>query len=306
MRGRRVAAASHRLRLAGVAVIAFCIAAGWVPALPATAAGAGTSSAAYVALGDSFTAGPWVPNQLPESGGCHRSDHNYPHLVAQALGLALGDVSCSGADTADMTSAQDVWPAPNPPQLDALGPDTAVVTLGIGGNDIGFGSIVSNCATIAPWRTPCQDRYVVNGNDELSRRIAETGPKVAAVLDEIHRRSPGARVFVVGYPAIVPDTGFGCWPVLPYAYADVPYLRAKHKELNAMLAARAAADGSAYVDVYTPSIGHDACRLPGHRWVEAVVPLAPAAPLHPNALGMSAMATVVTTSMRAAGVPVPA
>ena len=177
-----------------------------------------------------------------------------------------------------------------------------MVTLGIGGNDIGFGSIVSTCFTIAPWRTPCQDHYVVDGNDELSRRIAATGPKVARVLDEIRRRSPGARVFVIGYPTILPDVGYGCWPVLPFAYADVPYLRAKHKELNAMLASEAAADGSSYVDVYTPSLGRDACSPPGRRWVEPLVALAPPTPLHPNAVGMRGMAAVVTASMRAAGV----
>ncbi|HVW32598.1 MAG TPA: SGNH/GDSL hydrolase family protein, partial [Acidimicrobiia bacterium] len=61
----------------------------------------------YVALGDSYTAGPGVPNQVPEAGGCRRSDHNYPHLVAAALHLTdFHDVSCSGARTDHMTAAQ--------------------------------------------------------------------------------------------------------------------------------------------------------------------------------------------------------
>ena len=48
--------------------------------------------------------------------------------------------------------------------------------------------------------------------------------------------SPSARVLVVGYPAIVPNSGDGCWPVVPFAYGDVPYLRGVELELNAMLA----------------------------------------------------------------------
>ena len=64
-----------------------------------------------------------------------------------------------------------------------------------------------------------------------------------------------------------------------------------------MLAAQAAAAGATYVDVYGPSLGHDACQLPGIRWVEPVVPLSPAAPVHPNALGMQGMAAVLLDVM---------
>jgi lysophospholipase L1-like esterase len=103
----------------------------------------------------------------------------------------------------------------------------------------------------------------------------------------------------VGYPAILPEVQPGCWPLLPVAPGDVPYLRNIQKQLNAMLATQAAAAGATYVDVYGPSIGHDACQLPGTRWVEPLVPLSPAAPVHPNALGMQAMASVLLQAMTA-------
>jgi lysophospholipase L1-like esterase len=261
----------------------------------APAAQAQAPPASYVALGDSFTAGPLIPNQQLNPLGCLRSDRNYPHLVAPAAGQpAFRDVSCSGADTDDMFNAQGVTPGPNPPQLDALDANTSLVTLGIGGNDIGFSGIIENCATAVPWRTPCRDRYTAGGTDEISARIAATAPKVAAVLDAIRSRSPQARILVVGYPAILPDTGFGCWPSMPIGWNDVPYLRAKHKELNAMLAAQAAGHGATYVDVYTPSIGRDACRSPLVRWVEPIVPANAAAPVHPNARGMAGMAAVIS------------
>lgn len=263
-------------------------------AAPAVASASGDT---YVALGDSYTADPLVPDQLPDPSGCLRSDQNYPHLVAGALGVALRDASCSGAATADLTSAQPVAGGANRPQLEALGPDVGTVSIQIGGNDIGFGEILQRCLAPLPLGSPCREHFTSGGTDEISRRIGATGPKVAAALGEIRRRSPDARVFVVGYPAILPEA-LSCWPLMPVTAGDVPYLRNKEKELNAMLAAQAAAAGFVYVDVYGPGAGHDACQLPGTRWVEPLIPLSPAAPDHPDALGIRAMADVLLAALR--------
>jgi lysophospholipase L1-like esterase len=253
---------------------------------------------AYVALGDSYTAGPLVPQQSGEPAGCMRSGHDYPHLLAAALHVALADVSCSGAGTEDLTFPQRLDDGQtNRPQLDALAPDTRLVTLGIGGNDIGFIELVQACIAPLPLGSPCHDRYVGPSGDRISQRIAATAPRVAAVLAEVHRRAPSARVYVIGYPAILPDAGPGCWPVMPYAIADVSWLRAKEKELNAMLAAQAGAGGATYVDTYGPSVDHHACSLPWDRWVEPLLPLSPAAPVHPNARGMQGMADVAVAAI---------
>jgi hypothetical protein len=261
---------------------------------PAAAGARTPPPSSYVALGDSYTAGPLIPLQETDPLGCLRSDHNYPHLVAAALGVGnFRDPSCSGAETGDMTNAQNVDPGPNPPQFDSLDAGSQLVTLGIGGNDIGFTEIAESCASPTPTGHPCQDRYVVNGHDELAERIDATAPKVAAVIDGIHRRAPKARIFVVAYLAILPETGPGCWPQLPMTPEDVPYLRGVEKKLNGMLAEQAAASHSTFVDAYTASIGHDACQLPGARWVEPVVPTTPAAPVHPNLFGMQGYAAAV-------------
>jgi lysophospholipase L1-like esterase len=255
----------------------------------------------YVALGDSYTAGPLIPNQSLNPLGCLRSDHNYPHLVQPSLTTAaLSDVSCSGATTDDMFAAQSTEIGTNPPQLDALTADTRVVTLGIGGNDIGFSEVVINCARLNPF-DPCKDDYVHGGTDELSNRIAATAPRVDAVIAAIHARSPSAKVHVVGYPVILPASGSGCWPSVPILPTDVSYLRAKEIELNGMLAARAAADGAFYVDTYTSSVGHDVCRGTGTRWVEGLIPTSLAAPVHPNALGMQNTASVTLARINAVG-----
>jgi lysophospholipase L1-like esterase len=252
----------------------------------------------YVSLGDSYTAGPLIPLQVPPFG-CLKSNNNYANLTARNLGLALTDPSCSGAETEDMTSPQNVDPdGPNPPQFDSLSKKTNIVTLQIGGNDIGFSSIASDCTSTTNEGTPCQDRYVHDGRDEISGRIQATAPKVAAVLQGIHTRSPKARVLVVNYAAILPDSGPGCWPQIPITDGDVPYVRAKEKELNAMLAQQAAANGAELVDWYTASIGRDACQPPVIRWVEPAVPVNAAAPLHPNLGGMLGASELLTAALR--------
>ncbi|MGH9049549.1 MAG: SGNH/GDSL hydrolase family protein [Acidimicrobiia bacterium] len=270
------------------------LALGLLLAVGAPAAGAGPVEPAgvYVALGDSFAAGPLIPNQI-DIAGCIRSDHNYPHLVAAALEAPLRDATCSGATTDDMTAPQNVSGGPNPPQFDALGADTTTVTINIGGDDIGYLDIVISCITGDAAGTPCQDRYVVGGVDEISNRIAATAPKVATVLQGIRDRAPAAQIFLVGYLQILPDTGGGCRDRLPFADADVPYLQAKQRELEAMLAAQAAANGAAFVDAFAASAGHDACQPVGVRWVEPLVGAASGAPVHPNALGMECTAVLV-------------
>jgi len=268
----------------------------------------------YVALGDSYTAGPLITPQDPAIPGCIRSDANYPNLVAPDLGLpAFRDVSCSGAETEDMFATQDVDPDPdNPPQLNALDRNTKVVTLGIGGNDIGFSSIAETCAQLGIQSgfqgSPCKDHYTAGGTDQLAAEIASVGPKLEDVLGAIRQRAPTAKIFVVGYPAILPETTTlfaACQPVMPIAVGDVPYLRDKvEKRLNAVIKSVTREQGHRFVDTYTPSIGHDACQPPAIRWVEPVIPAADAAPVHPNRLGMIGMADAVEARMRDAGVPV--
>ncbi len=265
-------------------------------ALLAAVAAASAGATTYTALGDSYAAGPLIPNQSLNPLGCLRSDHNYAHLTAAAKSLTLTDVSCSGATTADMTEAQNVEPGPNPPQFNGLGAGTNIVSLTIGGNDIGFTEILENCITYNPFSTPCKDRYDPGGHDQLAERIAATAPKVAAVLQGIHARSPKARVFVVDYPDILP-TGSGCWPTVPLSFGDVPYLHATEERLNSMLATQAALNGATLVDWYSASVGHDACKSSSTRWVEPLIPGELSAPVHPNKAGMAGGAAVLEAAI---------
>ena len=254
----------------------------------------GKSPRHYVALGDSYTAGPVIPLQRIDPIGCERSTNNYPALLARSLQIRdYTDVSCSGAKTVNMTAPQAVpLLGINAPQFDALRPDTDLVTLTISGNDIGFTELIFTCARLSvtdPFGNPCQRAATAEGGDFYAQRIAEAAPKVAQVLDGIRARSPHSTVLLVGYLRILPPA-VGCYPVFPVASGDVPYLDSLEQRLNTMLADQAFTHGAAFVDSYGSSLGHDACKLPGQKWVEGTVPTSPAAPVHPNAIGMQEVA----------------
>lgn len=298
------------VRLArGVAVVGAAVAGLVALASPgggATAAGApGDTELEYVAMGDSYTSGPlvlphdttWVPQD------CGQSIFNYPHLAAPAIGATrFVDVSCGSAKLDDLYEPQDGLPLDgvNAPQLLAVTATTDVVTLGMGGNDIGFTGLASDCIRFLgpPLEQPCTPGIIGGGDDEVAEKIAAVGPELGKALDDIHAKAPEAEVFVVGYPTAFPDNGVACWPYLPILQEDLPYLLAKYKQMNAMLAAQAAAHGATYIDVYTSSIGHDACQLPAVAWVNGAVVVPPSYPAHPNQLGLANSGGVVAAAIR--------
>ncbi|MFC9971377.1 SGNH/GDSL hydrolase family protein [Spirillospora sp. NPDC127200] len=262
-----------------------------------TAAAVERAPQRYVALGDSFVAGPLIPNLHGTPVGCLRSDRNYPSLVAARLGAALTDVSCSGAETVDMAAPQVTPLGTNPPQVSAVTAGTDLVTLSIGGNDIGFGEITVTCGLLSiadPVGAPCAARY----GDTLDRRVAETAPKVGAVLREVRARAPQARILVVGYLRLMPERP-GCWPLAPVAQGDLVFLDGLQRSLNGMMARQAEANGAGFVDAYEGGLGHDMCAAPDRKWVEGIVLTAPAAPVHPNAAGMREVADRVAAVLEA-------
>ncbi|MEV6501900.1 SGNH/GDSL hydrolase family protein [Streptomyces prunicolor] len=288
------ATAHHRGRTVAVAAAVSGCALVVASAAPAAAHNSGHGhgrSTQYVALGDSYTSGPYIPTQV--DANCARSDHNYPSVVtADQRGTVLKDVSCSGATTAEMWKAQGT----NPPQLDAVQRNTDLVTVQIGGNDIGFSTIIGTCAKLSATDltgNPCQRYYNASGVDQLAVAVLNTAPKVTKVLRAVHKQAPHARVLVVGYPDLLPDDGNGCYPSAPFAAKDFPYLRDVGKRLNLMLRVVAALNGAEYVDTYGPIVGHDMCKAPADRWIEPLQPASPAAPAHPNAKGEAAMAGAV-------------
>ncbi|GAA1776079.1 SGNH/GDSL hydrolase family protein [Actinomadura chokoriensis] len=255
------------------------------------------AGAEYVALGDSMASGPLIPN-ITGPIGCGRSTHNYAHELADALDADLTDVTCSGARTKHMTESQSTSVAgvdtgTVPPQFDALTASTTLVTLTIGGNDVGLVGIAEDCVNLDPTATPCKGEF----EDEVAQKTAALGASLSAVLDGIRARSPKARIVVTGYGLYIKPNG--CWPVQPVLPTDANFLQGAVNAMNGVIRDQAAAHGATYIDLVTPSAGHDACQSATRRWVEGYVPLNPAAPLHPNARGEAAYAAIIGNALGA-------
>ncbi|WP_431956924.1 SGNH/GDSL hydrolase family protein [Nocardia lijiangensis] len=269
----------------------------------------------YVALGDSHTADVLTglpPNTESTPVRCDQSPTDYPHQVAAALAIeTFRDASCGGARTVDMAGPQTVPFGVNAPQFDRLTATTDLVTIGIGGNDIGLEELLAECvnpkaldpAAVLPPEDSCVAEYTRGGVDRMADNIAAVAPKIAAALAEIGQRSPKARILVVNYLTVAPVDGTGCRPFIPMADIDIVYLRDTLARLNDMLAREAAASNAELVDVYTPSAGHDVCQAPTVRYVEGFVPFSirnPALiafPLHPNAAGADFQAEAVLAAI---------
>jgi len=244
----------------------------------------------YVALGDSYSAASGVLPPDPTAPLlCLRSTRNYPHVIARATGARLTDVTCGAAETKHFTTAQ--YPGMRP-QLDAVGADTDLVTMTIGGNDSGvfIGAIIA-CGlagiTTLGHGNPCQRQH----GDRFENTIRTTTyPALVAALQATRAKAPRADVAILGYPWILPATG-GCFDKMPVARGDVPYLRSLQATLNDAVARAAEATGATYVDLSQTSEGHDACQRLGVRWIEPVLQTTNPVVVHPNALGEANMAS---------------
>jgi lysophospholipase L1-like esterase len=278
-------------------------------ATPTVADAVRSSAAAYsapsgpvVALGDSYTAGALLPlDPRAKPTGCLRSTKAYPVLVARGLGAPLADVACANAGVKEMTGAQPTYlGGANPAQLSALRPDDRLVLLTLGGDDMGFLNVLKECMKLSftqPWGSPCESHYTKGGTDQLAAGVTAEAPRMARVLTAIADRAPRARVVVVGYPDMFPQSG-GCWPAVPITDGDVAYLRGIEVKVNAMLTAAAKAAGATFVNTYKPTIGHDFCTPESVRDVEGLVPGSLAVPFHPNSRGQQAMASAVLAAIK--------
>ena len=243
----------------------------------------------YVALGDSYSAASGVqPTDPTASLLCLRSTRNYPHVIAAATGAQFVDVTCGAAETKHFTTSQ--YPGV-PPQVDALGTSTDLVTMTIGGNDsnVFIGAILA-CGSAGILTlgngSPCKNLYGTYFEDTIRNT---TYPALVAALRAVRAKAPNADVAILGYPWIVPTT-VGCFTKMPIATGDVPYVRSLQATLNDAVKRAAAATGATYVDFSSASNGHDACQASGVRWIEPVLQGTNPVVVHPNALGEANMA----------------
>ncbi|MBD8871121.1 SGNH/GDSL hydrolase family protein [Nocardioides donggukensis] len=254
----------------------------------------------YVALGDSYTAGPNIPPVDNASEGCFRSSANYPSLVAGAVEPAqFVDRSCGGATTQNMTSEQRTITGQVPPQFSALTEGTDLVTIGLGGNDFNlFGTLIGYCPTLRredPQGAPCRKALRTSeGEDGLAMRLPELTDRLVGVVEGVRERSPDARILLVGYPEIIPERGT-CPDLLPLARRDYRYADKIADGLNEAVADAAEAADVTLIDVAEVSAGHDICG--DEPWVNGQVPATDAQLYHPFPVHQETVARMIVEEL---------
>lgn len=259
----------------------------------------------YVALGSSFAAGPGVGERAGGSPwACLRSAENYPRRVADALGLSLTDVTCSGATTADVLEGGQYF---LPAQVDALVRDTRLVTVTVGGNDVAFlGNLTGRTCRSGELSTPAAWRALgacdVVDDSEVAAALRRLPDALRDVVEAVRRRSPTATVVLVDYQAVLPEQG-GC-DRLPLRRGGFEHGRSVQTRLNRVIADVAEAAGVEHVSAHAATVGHDLCaRDP---WVSPYAfPRSPLSfapiPYHPTRSGVAATADAIEQHLRGQG-----
>ncbi|MCV7421084.1 SGNH/GDSL hydrolase family protein [Mycobacterium yunnanensis] len=245
----------------------------------------------YVALGSSMAAGPGLRPRAanaPRLSG--RSAINYPHVVAERLSYDLVDVTFSGATTAHVLSERQRG---TPPQIDALDGSETLVTVTIGGNDVGYVPLLV-AAGLPRWvrSVPVVGPTVRSRLDVAARddALAVVGDSLTAVGAEVRRRAPAARVLFVDYLTLLPPKGIRANPLPEDACETARRIAAT---LARLTADAAAATGCEVVSAAAASREHHAWS-PDPWTTRFGLPVpGRAAPLHPNAAGMRAVADLV-------------
>jgi lysophospholipase L1-like esterase len=259
----------------------------------------------YVALGSSFAAGPGISPVLSAKAG--RSGNNYAHLVAAELGLDVVDVSYSGATTAHLL---DTVQDEAPPQLETVTPDTALVTITAGGNDLEYigtflrGSFLNTLAkpaTILGRRVANRIRsrvsYLKDGAAYQS--VADS---LTRVVESARERAPEARILLVDYLSLV---GPATRPRIdvPLNEEQLPSVALMADGLAGAFAKAAAATGAELVAASAASREHAIGSA--EPWTTGFTLRPPSlggfVPYHPNAAGMRAVADLILEVLRSDG-----
>jgi lysophospholipase L1-like esterase len=244
----------------------------------------------YAALGSSFAAGPGLPPVADEP--CRRSAANYPRQVADALRLELVDVTCSGTTTDNvLTKPHDANGVEVPPQIEAVPPDAALVTVTIGGNDLALATTATDLA--------CLDAGECAGftvdRERVGRYADELEARLVVALEAVREAAPRARVVLVTYPQIVPAAGGTC-PAVAMSEDSARYVAELERRLRDASAAAAERTGTVLVDAHTASAGRDACSP--DPWVGGYPAAEPdGQAFHPTAAGMAGQADLVVAAL---------
>lgn len=256
----------HKLR-----TVVLVIAVALVAAAAARTAGAVT----YAALGDSYSSGVGTGSYTLDSA-CKRSVYAYPYLWAQRhAGTALTFVACSGAKTSDLLANQ----------IQAVTSSTDLVTMTIGGNDIGFASLIQQCTL-----SDCSAAL------DSTRASLETtlGSKLDAVFTTVKSHAAlGAKIVVLGYPHVF--SGAGCFGTLGISSTEETKANQLSDALDTVISTHAAADGVTYESAIAAFTGHAVCS--SSPWLNGLNLFNTTESYHPNKAGHSSGYLALLTSV---------
>jgi lysophospholipase L1-like esterase len=233
----------------------------------------------YVALGSSIASGFGISVQ---STSCGRSSRDYGQLIAARYKLALVDVTCGAAVISNVV---DTPQGANPPQITAVTPDTKLITVSVGGNDILYNGTAVGCGDPAT---------VCTAPPDLDARLASARTALADMLDRLKAAAPKATIVFVTYPREVPRAR-NC-PALSFTNDGAAILRSMGAQLEAMFVAVAKRRGIVFVDPYVARGDHTGCAPPSQRWTAGHIPDDGFA-YHPTALGHQVMAKMIIKAL---------
>jgi lysophospholipase L1-like esterase len=253
----------HRLVLAAITAGAAAL-----PALAVAAPAAAQNSVNYVALGDSYSSGVGAGNYYSSSGSCDRSANAYSVLWANASDpSSYVSVACSGATTSTVISSQ----------LSALSVSTTLVSITIGGNDVGFTSVMETCVVFST--STCVSAI---GTAE-SEMTADLPGEMNNVLAAIAARAPNARVVVLDYPQLYDlAKSSSC---IGLSTTDRTDLNQAADELDGQIQAAAGRNNDVFADVRSRFASHQICD--SSSWLHSVDWLDLGVSYHPTASGQS-------------------
>lgn len=239
------------------------------------AAGSAATGTTYAALGDSYSSGVGTGSYTLDSA-CKRSVYAYPYLWSQKhAGTALSFVACSGAKTSDLLSSQ----------IQAVTSATTLVTMTIGGNDIGFASLIYQCT-------------LSNCSTALDTTRANLEATLGPALDQVYgtvkaRAALGAKIVVLGYPHVF--SGATCFGSLGISSTEETKANQLSDALDTVLATHAAADGVTYESAIAPFTGHAVCS--SSPWLNGLNLFNTGESYHPNRAGHSSGYLPLVTSV---------
>jgi lysophospholipase L1-like esterase len=247
-----------------------------VAAIAAALAGAGSAAGTtYAALGDSYSSGVGTGSYTLDSA-CKRSMYAYPYLWTQKhAGTTLSFVACSGAKTSDLLSTQ----------IQSVTSATTLVTMTIGGNDIGFANLIYQCT-------------LSNCSTALDTTRANLETTLGAAIDRVYttvksRAALGAQIVALGYPRVF--SGASCLGSLGISSTEETKANQLSDALDGLLATHAAADGVTYKSAISPFTGHAVCS--SNAWLNGLNLFNTGESYHPNRTGHSSGYLPLVTSV---------